>query len=181
MTSISSVASIGTPTVTSLATSYESKALEFGVAMLCASTTWVALCSNAPRSRLVFFDGGDPAMTGEEQIENIDGDLIADLAPIASLSQMSFPIERLAGVTKRSGKIDVRMIIPLPADKKAADARIYINDVLGNIVAEINALYGKVHLACGECSFELGEIIPATNAMAGNAVATITMTWRNTP
>jgi hypothetical protein len=183
MTSISSVASIGTPTVTSLATSYESKALEFAMAMFAASTTWAAICDeSAPAlSKVVLIDGGDKAVTGEEYFRNQAGDTILEDPPFATIS-MQGPIKETelgVGVYQRTGTVAIGLTIMAPREYHPAQASVWATNIIGNIKKEIKDQQGTSgKLAKVEVNSEPMTILEGTGANAGAFQTIITINWR---
>jgi hypothetical protein len=166
--------------MTDIPVSYELAALDCAVAMLCGSAQWQTITGGQPRSRIVFYDGGDPAQTGNPQSQNLDGEWIDTASPLAMIDQQDFPTESVGTDTvKRSGAVAIDFVLGIPGDLHPANVRRWCLGVLGTISQEIWAQRRKPgKFAEVEPSLSLGPIQDATGALGKEITATITLNWK---
>jgi hypothetical protein len=161
--------------------SYIRRVMQLAVAMLEASPTWVMICNGEPRSKMIYYHGGDVEATGRAKVLNIDKVLVPDTPPMALISQMNFPNEALArGVYKHTGTVKIRIIIVPPKDLVGMEKIDWQLAIAGNISTEINAQFGQIgKLGNGSSAPTLEEIEDATGALAGQFISTVNIDWDN--
>lgn len=163
--------------MTTVPSSYDLAVLDCAITMLCASTQWQTLCQNLPRSRIVFYDAGDPARG--QTPTNIDNQNLGLTPPLCLIDQTDFPTQAIAGGSVRSGSVILEFAIDRPSDLGHADTYRYALGVFGLIKDQIAAQQGRPN-CFAEVSprLVLGPITDPTGALAQNLTATISLDWR---
>lgn len=159
--------------------SYDLAVLDCAITMLCASPQWQAICGGLPRSRIVFYNSGDPALTGQDLAENIDGERIDKNPPLCLVDATDFPTQVIAGGRIRSGSVSLEFALIRPDDLTTAEIHRYSLGVLGLIKDQIYARRGKPgSFAEVTPTLILGPIHDPTGALAQYLTATLTLEWR---
>jgi hypothetical protein len=163
--------------------SYASAALKIAVNHLANSVTWKSLTVDLPRTRLVYFTGGQPELTGQTQPKNIDGTAIAFASPMIFISQSEFPRERICqGYYKHTGQVELMVYLAPGEGEYPSDQTHWMLEKLDSITSEIEANIGASgYFSFAEVSSMIYPIPDPTGALAGYLIGGITIKWSNVP
>jgi hypothetical protein len=163
--------------------SYEAKAMDYAIATLANSSTWSSICSGSPRTRMVLFSGGQPELTGQTQLNNIDMALIDFADPLCFISQSEFSRSRICqGYYKHTGSVEFMFYLS-PSSVSAAPGDMYwVTSIIGKIASEMEATFGTAgYFSFGEVLTTIMPLTDPTGALAGIFVGGITLNWSNVP
>lgn len=163
--------------------SYATAALKLAVTHLENCATWKTLTNDLPRTRLVYFSGGQPELTGQTQPTNIDGLPIDFGTPMIFLSQSEFPRERIAqGYYKHTGQVELMVYLAPTEGDFPANQMHWMLEKLDTIASEIEANIGASgYFSFAEVSSTMFPIPDPTGALAGYLIGGITIKWSNVP
>lgn len=166
-------------------TSYEAKAVANGIAMLSRSATFQTLVGLATPTlalgRIIESWGGNPARTSSRaQATATNGENFTLAAPFAIVHQSEMTTE-LAGVASYdyTGTISIRLHLARQSGSEAApDTFVRGRNVLGNIRAELEALFGSDGCLANGAIRSEGPFLPEeTGAEGDDLTAELFIDW----
>lgn len=168
-------------------TSYQAAVLQYAIAMLSNSPTFIALIPNGSVAGDIIVESvGGYASAGlvPTQAVSITGKTIlvtGGSTPFAVVHEDAFEVEEVGLHSySHSGIVNVQAYSPLVAGDGPADSMRRVRNIGGGIAEDINSLFGPAgYFSGGHCVLKQHMLFDPTTDFAGYGYSLLQISWRS--